>query len=81
MRGCLKGAVVWCFNDSPEWGQWRIGEMQPVPFIYPALLCDPPCRWDVCVEYVPEDDGVDPPMPESPNGGDEQQQRGEGAEP
>lgn len=24
------------------------------------------CRWDIAVEYVPEDDGVDPPMPESP---------------
>jgi hypothetical protein len=23
-------------------------------------------RWDIAVEYVPEDDGVDPPMPESP---------------
>lgn len=23
-------------------------------------------RWDLAMEYVPEDDGVDPPMPESP---------------
>jgi hypothetical protein len=40
-----------------------------------AYLC---CRWDVAVEYIPEDDGVDPPMPESPRGdeqSEEQQQQ------
>eukprot|EP00775_Hariotina_reticulata_P007349 gene7349-7560_t len=24
----------------------------------------PGSRWDVAMEYVPEDDGIDPPMPE-----------------
>jgi hypothetical protein len=36
-----------------------------------------PRRWDVAVEYIPEDDGVDPPMPESPKEEEEQEEGGE----
>jgi len=32
-------------------------------YLMTRVLCT---RWDVAVEYVPEDDGVDPPLPESP---------------
>lgn len=45
----------------------------------PAVFCYLSCRWDVCVEFVPEDDGEDPPMPESPKD-EEQQQPEEGPE-
>ncbi|WIA40768.1 hypothetical protein OEZ86_004448 [Tetradesmus obliquus] len=39
------------------------GLMRFVKYVSAAA---PGSRWDLAMEYVPEDDGVDPPMPESP---------------
>ncbi|KAF6252117.1 Oxoglutarate and iron-dependent oxygenase degradation C-term-domain-containing protein [Scenedesmus sp. NREL 46B-D3] len=39
------------------------GLMRFVKYVSAAA---PGSRWDIAMEYVPEDDGVDPPMPESP---------------
>jgi hypothetical protein len=38
------------------------------------------CRWDIAMEFVPEDDGIDPPMPEEQEReGQEQEASGEAA--
>ncbi|KAF8057154.1 Ogd [Scenedesmus sp. PABB004] len=55
------------------------GLMRFVKYVSAAA---PGSRWDVAMEYVPEDDGVDPPLPDSPEGGGaEGADGGEAAEP